>query len=51
MSMTECKHCGQEIIKYSSDATDWDRLGDDDQWVHTSPHGPHKAEPDWNTKS
>ena len=39
------------IVKYSSDATDWDRLGDDDQWVHTSPHAPHKAEPDWKTKS
>jgi len=45
--VTDCKHCGLKIVKYSRDGTDWENIGDDDQWVHLSPHGPHKAEPEW----
>jgi len=53
MNMTECKHCGQEIVKYSSNATDWDRIGDDDSWVHVLnlDGTKHLAQPEWQTKS
>jgi len=45
--MTNCKHCGLEIVKYSRGDVDWENIGDDDQWVHMSPHGAHVAEPEW----
>jgi len=44
---TLCKHCYQPIVKYSRPDTHWENIGDDDQWVHTSPHPPHKPEPQW----
>ena len=40
----ECKHCGKAIVRYTRDGN-WDMIGDDDPWMHISPHGPHKAEP------
>lgn len=52
--MTECKHCGMPIVKYLRVDTDWDRIGDDDGWVHVEDQTnmtKHLAQPDWKTKS
>ena len=35
--MTECKHCGKEIVRYSNQDDDWYVIGDDDPWVHAEP--------------
>ena len=51
--MTECKHCGREIIRFSS-TNSWDIIGEDDQWVHidfSKGDTKHSAQPDWKTKS
>jgi len=42
------------IVKYLRDDTDWDRIGDDDGWVHVEDQtnmNKHLAQPDWKTKS